>query len=185
MQTSLARRQRRRRSAERRRPRGSGAARAAVIALPLLLFTTLLLLGRCRRHGVVAAYYVRREGSPGPEGRAGQARRSREQTTVYDRTGEVQLARLGDDRREVVTFEQIPPELVDATTAIEDKTFWENAGFDPAGFVSAAIDTLNGNDRGGSTITQQLVGSASCPTSAFAEGRPTSARSRRSSSRSA
>ena len=80
-----------------------------------------------------------------------------EQTTVYDRTGDVLLASLGDDRREVVTFDQIPPVLVDATTSIEDKTFWDNAGFDPAGFISAAIDTISGNDRGGSTITQQLV----------------------------
>ena len=29
------------------------------------------------------------------------------------------------------TFDQIPPELMDATTSIEDKTFWENSGFDP------------------------------------------------------
>ena len=97
----------------------------------------------------------------------------------------MQLARLGDDRREVVTFDDIPPELVDATTAIEDKTFWENSGFDPAGFVSAAIDTLKGNDRGGSTITQQLVRSRLLPASAFERRRSTSARRRRSSSRSA
>ena len=31
------------------------------------------------------------------------------------------------------TYEEIPPILLDATTAIEDKTFWENAGFDPRG----------------------------------------------------
>ena len=72
-------------------------------------------------------------------------------------SGDVQLARLGDDRREVVTFAEIPPALIDATTSIEDKTFWENSGFDPAGFVAAAIDTIQGRDRGGSTITQQLV----------------------------
>jgi len=90
-----------------------------------------------------------------------------QQTAVYDRTGEVLLAKLGDDRREVVTFDQIPEGLVDATTAIEDKTFWDNAGFDPAGFVSAAIDTVNGNDRGGSTITQQLVRARLLPASAF------------------
>ena len=67
----------------------------------------------------------------------------------------------------MVTFDQIPPALVDATTSVEDKTFWENSGFDPVGFVSAAIDTVNGNDRGGSTITQQLVRARLLPTSAF------------------
>ena len=43
----------------------------------------------------------------------------------------MELARFGDAKREVVTFEEIPPVLLDATTAVEDKTFWENAGFDP------------------------------------------------------
>ena len=55
------------------------------------------------------------------------------------------------------TFEEIPPILVDATTAVEDKTFWENAGFDPVAIISAGLDSLRGNGRGASTITQQLV----------------------------
>ena len=80
-----------------------------------------------------------------------------EPTTVFDRTGEVQLASFGDLNRSLVTFDQIPPELIDATTAIEDKDFWTNPGFDIGGFISATIDTLTGHPRGGSTITQQLV----------------------------
>ena len=47
--------------------------------------------------------------------------------------------------------------LVDATTAVEDRTFWENSGFDPVGIASAGIDALRGRARGASTITQQLV----------------------------
>src|SRR5437762_11465512 len=46
-----------------------------------------------------------------------------EQTIVYDRTGKIELARFGDAKREVVTFDQIPKVLLDATTAVEDKTF--------------------------------------------------------------
>jgi membrane peptidoglycan carboxypeptidase len=80
-----------------------------------------------------------------------------EESIIYDRTGEVELARFGDARREVVTFDEIPPIIVDATTAVEDKTFWENAGFDPLAIISAALDSLRGNSRGASTITQQLV----------------------------
>ena len=56
-----------------------------------------------------------------------------------------------------MTFDEIPKVLLDATTAIEDKTFWENAGFDPVGIVAAALDSLRGDSRGASTITQQLV----------------------------
>ena len=66
-----------------------------------------------------------------------------------------------------MTFADIPPALIDATTSIEDKTFWENSGFDPAGFIAAAIDTIQGRDRGGSTITQQLVRARLLPSSAF------------------
>ena len=80
-----------------------------------------------------------------------------EESIIYDRTGKMELARFGEERREVVTFEEIPPILLDATTAIEDKTFWDNAGFDPLAIISAGLDSLRGNSRGASTITQQLV----------------------------
>ncbi len=80
-----------------------------------------------------------------------------QETVLLDRTGETELARFGEFKREVVTFEEIPPILLDATTAVEDKTFWENAGFDPAAIVAAALDSLRGDSRGASTITQQLV----------------------------
>ncbi len=80
-----------------------------------------------------------------------------EETVLFDRTGKRELARFGDARREVVTFEEIPALVLDATTAIEDKTFWENAGFDPVAIVAAGLDSLRGNSRGASTITQQLV----------------------------
>ncbi|MEO8208023.1 MAG: transglycosylase domain-containing protein, partial [Chloroflexota bacterium] len=86
---------------------------------------------------------------------------------IYDRTGTVELARLGEHKRELVTFDQIPPELIDATTAIEDKDFWSNPGFDLGGFISATIDTITGKPRGGSTITQQLVRARLLPEAAF------------------
>jgi membrane peptidoglycan carboxypeptidase len=80
-----------------------------------------------------------------------------QETVIYDRTGTVELARFGDAKREVVTFDEIPKVLLDATTAVEDKTFWENAGFDPVAIVSAALGSIRGDARGASTITQQLV----------------------------
>jgi peptidoglycan glycosyltransferase len=86
-----------------------------------------------------------------------EAQQPEEESIVYDRTGKVELARFGDIHREAVTFEQIPKILVDATTAIEDKTFWTNTGFDPAAVFSAGLDALRGRSRGASTITQQLV----------------------------
>ena len=90
-----------------------------------------------------------------------------QQTVIYDRTGKIELARLGDLKRELVTFGQLPGEIIDATTAIEDKDFWINPGFDPVGIVSAGLDTVSGRPRGASTITQQLVRARLLPTSAF------------------
>ncbi len=168
MQTSLARRQRQRRQG-RRRPRGRGPALAVAAIIPLVLFGILLLLGTAGALASVAAYNYMAQDLEDPQ-QALDAITFTSQSVVYDRTGEVQLAKLGDDRREVVVFDQIPPALVDATTSIEDKTFWSNSGFDPLGFVSAAIDTINGNDRGASTITQQLVRARLLPQSAFDEG---------------
>jgi peptidoglycan glycosyltransferase len=80
-----------------------------------------------------------------------------EESIIYDRTGKTELARFGDIHREVVTFDQLPKFLVDATTAVEDKSFWTNSGFDPAAIVASGLDALRGNARGASTITQQLV----------------------------
>ncbi len=171
MHTSLARRQRRRRSGN---GGGSSTGRRAVglvaIALPLLLLASLLSVGLVGFYGVVAAFTHYSQGLPDPKS-VFEAIDFAEETIVYDRTGKVELARFARERRDVVTFAEIPGELADATTAIEDKTFWENAGFDPAGIVAAALDTLSGNARGASTITQQLVRNAGLlPESAFANG---------------
>ena len=108
-----------------------------------------------------------------------------EETVLLDRTGETELARFGDFKREVVTFDQIPPIVLDATTAIEDKTFWENAGFDPLAIVAAGLDSMRGDSRGASTITQQLVRARLLDDDLVQDtiGR-SSASSRRSSSRS-
>ncbi len=166
MQTSLARRQRHRRTGAARRPRGGGAARRVAIAIPLALFLTLLCLGLVAFVGAVAAYSYYSRDLESPRALLSNLQ-FEEQTIVYDRTGKIELARLGDLRRELVDYDEIPASLIDATTSIEDKDFWKNPGFDFGGFVSASLDTLNGRPRGGSTITQQLVRQRLLPASAF------------------
>ncbi len=156
MQISLARRRRQRRMGASRRPRGGGAARNAAIAFPILLFALLFTIGSAGFIGVVSAYAYYSRDLPDPKALL-LGLSFDQQTVVTDRTGTMDLARLGERKREVVTFAEIPDEVLDATTAIEDKDFWSNPGFDLGGFVSATIDTINGRPRGGSTITQQLV----------------------------
>ncbi len=58
-----------------------------------------------------------------------------------------------------VEYEDIPTHLRDAFIAIEDKRFWDHDGVDWIGTSRAAITFFVpiGADRGGSTLTQQLV----------------------------
>ena len=74
-----------------------------------------------------------------------EAIRFEQQSAIYDRTGQGPARDAGQQIAGISwTFDEIPPELVDATTSIEDKTFWENRDFDPFGIVSAAIDSFDG-----------------------------------------
>jgi membrane peptidoglycan carboxypeptidase len=78
---------------------------------------------------------------------------------VYDRTGNVLLARFECQNRESVRFDQIPDVIVDATVASEDQTFWTNSGVDFQAIARAAYANLQagGIVQGASTITQQVI----------------------------
>lgn len=81
-------------------------------------------------------------------------------STVYDQTGTVKLATIGTRNRIVLTFDQIPRLVLDATTSAEDHTFWSNPGYDPQAILAASVEDIaraGKNLRGASTITQQLV----------------------------
>ena len=123
--------------------------------IALIVFFFLAGLGAIAALGTVGVYNALASNLPDPKTLESYA--LPEETVVYDRTGKVELARFGDFKREVVQFDEIPKVLIDATTAVEDKTFWENAGFDPVAILSAGIGSLRGDSRGASTITQQLV----------------------------
>jgi penicillin-binding protein 1C len=82
-------------------------------------------------------------------------------TTVVDRHG-VQLyeARSGDGTRTVtLTAASLPPTLVAATIAAEDRRFWSHPGVDAIAIVRAAKTNLLERSvvEGGSTITQQVA----------------------------
>ena len=77
---------------------------------------------------------------------------------VYSRDGRL-MAQLGEVRRKPLTFEEIPPAVIQAFLAAEDERFFTHPGFDSQGIVRAAINLVVTGDRsqGGSTITQQLA----------------------------
>ena len=154
MQTSLARRQRRRRNG-RGASRGGAIGRFAVI-LPMILFASMVLLGAVSFVGAVDIYATYSRDLQDPR-QLLQSIDFNQQTTLYDKTGQVQLAAYGSENRRVLKFSDVPNVVLDATTSAEDKTFWTNTGFDPAAVLSAFRDALSGSPRGASTITQQLV----------------------------
>ena len=165
----LDRRERHRRlAAERSAGRGRPLV-ASLLAIGLFLAAAVFVAGAAAASVGVVGYAVYGSDLPDPRNTL-EALEFTQQSTITDRTGAVRLATLGTDRSQPVTFDQVPKALADATVAIEDDSFWDNPGFDPAGFVSAVIDTLSGNQRGGSTITQQLVRTRLLPPSAFDNG---------------
>lgn len=80
-------------------------------------------------------------------------------TLIFDRTGEHLLYRLEDERRQLISLQEVPLLMQQATVAIEDKTFWSNPGIDVGGIIRAAQANYasGGITQGGSTITQQLI----------------------------
>lgn len=64
-----------------------------------------------------------------------------------------------NEDRILLRYEDIPPFLIDALIAVEDKNFYRHRGIDPGAILRAAyIDLRKGRlQQGGSTLTQQLV----------------------------
>ena len=62
-------------------------------------------------------------------------------------------------KRRLVTFDEIPPRLVQAVVAIEDRRFFEHGGVNYVRTVKCAIQDVMSHQKecGGSTITQQLA----------------------------
>ncbi|MDQ3680705.1 MAG: transglycosylase domain-containing protein [Actinomycetota bacterium] len=84
------------------------------------------------------------------------------QTTLVTDIKGAQLASLDSGENRVsVGLDKVPPVLVDAVLATEDKSFFEHGGIDPSGIARATWADLRGRPlQGGSTITQQYVKNA-------------------------
>jgi penicillin-binding protein 1A len=65
----------------------------------------------------------------------------------------------GGSQARIVELSEVPRHLIDAVLAMEDRQFFEHAGFDLGGVLRAAIANLRAGAavQGGSTITQQLA----------------------------
>lgn len=79
-------------------------------------------------------------------------------TKIYDKNN-ILISELFREKREIVPFEKMPKNLVNAFVAIEDNEFYDHWGVNPRGIVRAFFVNLfaGGIKQGGSTITQQLA----------------------------
>ncbi len=81
-------------------------------------------------------------------------------TKIYARDGTTLLYNIhGDQRRTLITLDDVSPFIKQATLSIEDKNFYKHRGVSLRGILRAIfVDLLSGKKaQGGSTITQQLV----------------------------
>ena len=80
-------------------------------------------------------------------------------SVIVDKNGEVLADLSGDEKRKIITLDEMADYLPKAYIAIEDERFYTHNGVDLKRTVGAIVNVLlNGeSDYGGSTITQQLV----------------------------
>ena len=79
-----------------------------------------------------------------------------ESSNIYDSKGDL-IATIGTEKREIVTYEELPQVLIDAIVATEDSRFFDHHGIDLPRFLKASYGYFTGNNAGGaSTITMQV-----------------------------
>ncbi|MFZ3385599.1 MAG: PBP1A family penicillin-binding protein, partial [Candidatus Hydromicrobium sp.] len=78
---------------------------------------------------------------------------------IYAADGTVIATFHGVENRELVSYEQIPRNLIDAVISIEDERFYQHKGFDIEGIIrSFIINLVSGEiEQGATTITQGYI----------------------------
>ena len=87
-----------------------------------------------------------------------------EPTRLLDINGEL-IAELFMEKRDLASYEDLPPTLINAFLAAEDREFYRHIGINPMAIVRAMIKNIEASVmagrpvivQGGSTITQQLA----------------------------
>ena len=85
-----------------------------------------------------------------------QVERMRERSTVFDMDGKV-WSRLQGENRVPVALADVSPFFIASLLAREDTRFFSHPGVDPKGLLRAVVRTTQGQQQGGSTLTQQLA----------------------------
>ena len=123
----------------------------------LILATGLAVSGAITSvAGVVGAYYFVEPGLP-------EAETIRDiplqiPLRIFSRDGHL-ISEIGERRRILITYEDLPEHVVHAFIAAEDRRFFEHPGVDYQGIGRALVRLIQAGEisGGGSTLTQQLA----------------------------
>ena len=81
---------------------------------------------------------------------------NKDASILYLANGE-EFAKIGDEMRQKVTYDELSQSLIDAIIATEDSRFFQHSGVDLPRFIKASISQLLGQGGGGaSTLTMQV-----------------------------
>jgi len=77
---------------------------------------------------------------------------------IFSRDGYL-ISEIGERRRVLITYDDVPAHVVNAFVAAEDQRFWVHPGIDYRGILRALFQLVSTGDieSGGSTLTQQLA----------------------------
>ena len=84
-------------------------------------------------------------------------------TKLLDINGELITEFSSDEKREIIAYNKLPQEMIDALITREDRIFFSHKGFSFKALVRAAIGIATRRSLGGgSTLTQQIAGTLYC-----------------------
>ncbi|MCG8350373.1 MAG: transglycosylase domain-containing protein [Chloroflexales bacterium] len=122
------------------------------LALSALICTAVLGTGVYSAYAQIAA-------SLKPRLEAMNNRQVFQTSRIYDRHGTLLYEFFDAGRRTKISLNDVSPLLINATIAIEDKTFFTNPGVDVEGIIRTIYSSIRaGEETGGaSTISQQVI----------------------------
>src|SRR5688572_1307060 len=82
--------------------------------------------------------------------------RTEQASELYTADG-ILIGKYFRENRSPVKYEKISPMLIKALVATEDARFYNHSGIDPEAMLGVVAAVATGENRGGSTITQQLA----------------------------
>ena len=139
--------------AKRKAAKSVRSQRSRVI-LGTLKWSVILMIWAGVALGVVVAWYA--YDLPNIDNLDAPTRRA--SITLTDADGS-EIATYGDIYGEALRLADVPPYLVQAIVATEDRRFFTHVGFDPVALLRAAVANVRAGRvrQGGSTLTQQLA----------------------------